>query len=115
MTADDIWITLTLIAFFGLPAWIIYRWFFKPQAPVVPSTASDAAHRDSPVTASYRLRGQGMAVAVMEFIVSLVGLVVTTGVPVLIELILLVLEFGISRRCAELTPNHQPGLRWRSC
>ena len=30
---DDIGITLTLAAFFGIPAWLIYRLIFKPKGP----------------------------------------------------------------------------------
>jgi hypothetical protein len=30
---DDIGITLTLIAFFGIRCWPIYRWFFQPPGP----------------------------------------------------------------------------------
>jgi hypothetical protein len=30
---DDIGITLTLIAFFGIRCWLIYRWFFQPPGP----------------------------------------------------------------------------------
>ena len=33
MTADDIGIILTLAAFFGIPAYLIYRLIFKPKGP----------------------------------------------------------------------------------